>query len=251
MVRCYVPSLPGPGELVSLPDEEGQHVVRVLRLKAGDPVRVFDGHGHEFDAVIEQAGKPGATVRIGAARTPAPEARVAVTLVQAVLKGDKMDDVVRDAVMMGVASIQPILTVRTEVTAVALERGRRVERWHRVAVASAKQCGRAVVPVIHPPCSLAEALAAVAGRRLPAPALMFVEPGASADASTLSEVAPTLGAAPADATIVIGPEGGWTPDEIAQGAAAGRLLTLGARTLRADAMAIVALAALFATWREF
>src|SRR2546426_11773221 len=105
--RFYVPDAHAPGDLVALPDEEADHLTRVLRLKAGDAVRVFNGRGHEFDAVVDQAGKSGVHVRVGRAAQPAPEPRVAITLAQAVLKGDKMDDVVRDATMLGVAEIQP------------------------------------------------------------------------------------------------------------------------------------------------
>ena len=90
---------------------------------------------------------PAAVARRAGARNRASP----LTLAQAVLKGDKMDDVVRDAVMMGVAAIQPIVTARSEVTRAALERGHRRERWQRVAVSSAKQCGRAVVPAVLEP----------------------------------------------------------------------------------------------------
>ncbi len=115
--RFHAPDAKTPGEVVPLPDDEAEHLTRVLRLKPGDAVRVFNGRGGEFDAVVEQAGKNGVLVRVGNAQRPAPEARVAITLAQAVLKGDKMDDVVRDAVMLGVAAIQPIVTEHAEVTA--------------------------------------------------------------------------------------------------------------------------------------
>src|SRR5688500_11289184 len=84
------------GKVVALPEEEAQHLTRVLRLKEGATIRVFDGRGHEFDAVVERAGKSEVTVAVGAAREPgAKEPRVAVTLAPAILKGDKMDEVVR------------------------------------------------------------------------------------------------------------------------------------------------------------
>ncbi len=79
---------------------------------------------------------------------PAAEAAVPVTLVQAVLKSDKMDEVVRDAVMLGVAAVQPLVTKRTETTVASLIRGAKVDRWRRVAIASVKQSRRAVVPAI-------------------------------------------------------------------------------------------------------
>ena len=245
--RFHAPDARATGDLVALPDDEAQHIVRVLRLAAGAAVRVFDGHGHEFDAVIEVAGKPGVTVRVGAPRAAAPEARLALTLAPAVLKGDKMDDVVRDAVMMGVAAIQPIVTERTEVSLAVLERGGRQARWQRIAVSSAKQCGRAVVPVVAAPIAFEALLEAVKALTMPGPALLLAEPAAAREAVSLTELASV---APREATLVVGPEGGWTPAEIDR-ADVCRLVTLGGRTLRADAAPMVAIAALFAVWKEY
>lgn len=247
-VRFYAPAAETTGDLVDLPDDEGGHLTRVLRLKPGAPVRVFDGRGREFEAVVESTARGRARVRLGAARAAAPEPRVAVTLAQAVLKGDRMDEVVRDAVMMGVAAVQPIVSARSETTLAALQRGRRRERWARVAIASAKQCGRAIVPPVLEPRAFPDAVAALTQLSLPGPGLMFVEPTAADGMQTLAE----LGAAPPrETTVVVGPEGGWEAGEIERAAAACRLVTLGGRTLRADAMAIVALAALYAVWKEF
>ena len=92
-----------------------------------------------------------------------------------------MDDVVRDAVMIGVAAIQPVITARSEVTRASVERGRRRERWERIAVSSAKQCGRALVPVILEPEPFDAVAMLVDERQLPGPALMLVEPQAGAD----------------------------------------------------------------------
>jgi 16S rRNA (uracil1498-N3)-methyltransferase len=233
--RFYAPGARN-GAAITLPDEESQHLTRVLRLRAGAAIRVFDGRGQEFDAIVEKAGKSDAIVNVGAPRPPAAvEPRVAVTLAQAVLKGDKMDDVVRDAVMMGVAAIQPIVTARTEVALSTVQRGHRRERWQRIAVSSAKQCGRAVVPEIHEPI----ALQCHPGN------LMFVEPSAFANVASLADVA-----ARREVAVIVGPEGGWTPEEIARASEVCTLVTLRTPTLRADAMALVALASLFATWRE-
>jgi 16S rRNA (uracil1498-N3)-methyltransferase len=232
--------------MVSLPPEEALHLTRVLRLKAGAPIRVFNGRGSEFDAIVERVGKQSALVRVGEATSPAPEAAVAVTLMQAVLKRDKMDDVVRDAVMMGVFAIQPVVTARSEITLSSLSRGRRRERWSSIAIASAKQCGRAVVPEIREPLSFESAVASLSALTLSEPCLMFVEPAGGA-AIPIAELDPVP---PRRATILVGPEGGWAPDEIERGAAVTRQVMLGARTLRADVMATVALTALYTVWRE-
>ena len=211
----------------------------MLRLSSGDRVRVFNGRGAEFEAVVDAADREGVRLTIGAARVPAPEPRVAITLAQAVLKGDKMDDVVRDAVMMGVAAIRPIVTARSEISLASLTRGRRRERWERIAVSSAKQCGRAVVPSIAEPSQFNE--------DFPSPVFILVEPNTLAGVA-LADLEPTI---PGHATLMIGPEGGWTADELEIAAGLGTLVTLGQRTLRADAMALVALSAMFARWGEF
>jgi 16S rRNA (uracil1498-N3)-methyltransferase len=239
--RLYVPSLDACSRTVTLPEDEAVHLRRVLRVKAGQAVRLFDGRGGEVDARVISADRAGVVVGIGAPVESALEWPVRVTLAQAVLKGDKIDDVIRDAVMMGVAAIQPLLTARTEVPEAAFSRGRRVERWQRIAVASAKQCGRAVVPHILAPCSLQACL----GAGLQGAALMLVEPAAAIPGEGSWPQADI----PSSATLLVGPEGGWAEDEVALALETGCLtVTLGPRTLRADAAAIVALSVLQYVW---
>ena len=238
--RFYAPAAGVTGDRILLPVDEAEHLTRVLRLSIGDRVRVFDGRGAEYEAVVDAQDREGVRLLIGAPCPPAPEPRVAITLAQAVLKGDKMDDVVRDAVMIGVAAIQPVVTARTEISMAALARGRRRERWERIAVSSAKQCGRAVVPRILEPQPLA-------GVSVPRPVFVLAEPGVGAGVP-LRDLEADI---PHQATLLVGPEGGWTADEVRDAAALGTLVTLGGRTLRADAMALVALAAVFARWGEF
>lgn len=240
--RLYVPSLDVRSRTVTLPEDEAVHLRRVLRIKAGEAVRLFDGRGGEVDARVISADRAGVVVDIGEPVVSALEWPVRVTLAQAVLKGDKIDDVIRDAVMMGVAAIQPLLTARTEIPEAAFSRGRRLERWQRIAVASAKQCGRAVVPHVLAPCSLQACL----GAGLQVPALMLVEPAAAIPGKRSWPQADI----PSSATLLVGPEGGWAEDEVALALEAGCLtLTLGPRTLRADAAAIVALSVMQYVWR--
>src|ERR1051325_2463692 len=134
--RFYAPDAQASGELITLPDEEAEHLGRVLRLGGGDRWRAFNGRGLEFEAIVEQATRTTVAVRLQTAAMPAPEAGVAITVIQAVLKGDKMDAVVRDAVMLGAVAIQPIATARTEGTLAPIARGHRHERWQRRAVSS-------------------------------------------------------------------------------------------------------------------
>jgi 16S rRNA (uracil1498-N3)-methyltransferase len=244
--RFFAPALDPGDETVALPREEAEHLTRVLRLGVGDTVSVFDGRGHEFLARVASAVRRDVRVQLVSRVEPAAEAMVAITLGQAVLKGDKMDDVIRDAVMLGVAAVQPIVTKRTEMT-VARVRDTRVERWKRVALASTKQSRRAVVPEIRTPLTLEAYL------NDPPAALrvMLVEPAADTPADVESVSALRGRPAPADAVVMIGPEGGWTDEERAAARACGaHLVTLGRRTLRADAVPVAAISVLQFVWGD-
>jgi 16S rRNA (uracil1498-N3)-methyltransferase len=243
--RFFAPALDPGDEIVDLPRDEAEHLTRVLRLGVGDTVSVFDGRGHEFLARIVEAARRHARVQLLSRVDPARESAVHLTLAQAVLKGERMDDVIRDAVMLGVAAVQPLVTKRTEATVAALLRGARVDRWRRVALASAKQCHRAVLPEIRTPLTLETWL----GEPLPVTRLLFVEPGAADDVEPLTRLRGEL--APTEAVVIVGPEGGWDASELAMARAAGtRLVSLGGRTLRADAVPIAALSILEFLWDQ-
>jgi 16S rRNA (uracil1498-N3)-methyltransferase len=244
MHRFFAPALDPGDETVELPRDEGEHLTRVLRLTAGDMVSVFDGRGREFLAKVASAARRDVRVQLVSRVEPAAEAAVPLTLVQAVLKSDKMDDIVRDAVMLGVAAIQPIVTHRTETTAAALRNGARVERWQRVALASVKQSRRAVLPEIRTPLTLETYL----GDPPPALRLMLVEPSLDhARPFAIVRDQPP----PVDAALLVGPEGGWTEQECALAATAGaQLVTMGHRTLRADAVSVAAISVLQFLWGD-
>ena len=232
-----------PGdELVALPRDEGEHLTRVLRLGMGDTVAVFNGRGDEFLVRVVEAARRDVRVQLLSRSTPAAESSTPITLVQAVLKGDKMDDVIRDAVMLGVTAIQPIVTKRAEVTVAALMRGTRSDRWQRIALASAKQSKRAVLPDVLMPLTFETWL----GEPPQDVRLMLVEPGLDgAEPISAYRSRPV----PHTAAVVVGPEGGWDAPECALGAARGlHLVSLGGRTLRADAVPIAALSVLQFLW---
>ncbi len=243
MHRFFAPAIDPGDETIVLPKDEAEHLTRVLRLSVGDTVSVFDGRGREFLARVIGASRREVRLQLLSRVEAAAESSVSLTLAQAVLKTDRMDDVVRDAAMLGVAAIQPLVTKRTETTIAALLRGARPERWRRVALAAVKQCRRAVLPDIRTPLTLESYLE----EPQPALTLMLVEPGAGAVADSLAGLRglPT----PSDAAVLIGPEGGWVESEwtAAMGRGA-RLVTLGHRTLRADAVPVAVVSILQFLW---
>jgi 16S rRNA (uracil1498-N3)-methyltransferase len=239
--RFLLPDLDPARTTAVLEGGEAHHLSRVLRLAVGDEVAVFDGRGREHRAVIERLAGSTVALRLGEAVETPPERRTSVTLVQAVLKGASMDDVVRDATMMGVARIVPIVTAHTVARRAVSQHG--ADRWRRVAIASAKQCRRARIPDVADPC----AFEAWLEQRPDAAALMLVEPSiAGVEPSSVRDLASSQ---PASVTIAVGPEGGWAPDELQSAVAAGlRPITLGPLTLRAESVPLAILAALTVVW---
>jgi 16S rRNA (uracil1498-N3)-methyltransferase len=243
--RFFAPSLDPGDETVVLPKDEANHLTRVLRLGVGDTVAVFDGRGHEFAARVIATAPRQTSVQLMSSLDPPAEWSVSTTLVQAVLKGDKMDEVVRDAVMLGVTAVQPIVTKRTEVTVAALLRSAKVDRWRRVALASVKQSRRAVLPEIRTPLTLETYV----DEPPPAVRLMLVEPGTSANVESLAVL--RRSSIPQDAAVIVGPEGGWPDEEWRMASSRGaRLISLGKRMLRADAVPVAALSVLQFLWDE-
>ncbi|MEZ5319667.1 MAG: RsmE family RNA methyltransferase [Vicinamibacterales bacterium] len=266
--RFFAPGLDATADRVVLPADEAHHLRHVLRLAPGADAGVFDGAGHEWRGRVGQVGRREVTIE---ALVPVPavaEPAVRVTLYAGLLKGEPMDHVVRDAVALGVAAIVPLHASRVAVPARARLTPALAARWHRVAVAAAKQCGRAVVPAIGGLATLADALdthdvggAGGAGdaRSSGHPGdhavgvIMAVEPGARPDragpgrAATWPEA--DWSAAPAAVRLLVGPEGGWTPEEVAGAESRGaRLLPLGPRVLRAELAPAVALSVLWSRW---
>ena len=251
--RFYVPEARAEESTIELPEDEAAHLTRVLRMAAGSHIRIFNGRGDEWEARVEDVAKRRVTVRLVNRVVPRPEASVAITLAVAVLKGEKFDDIIRDAVMLGVATIEPIITTRTEVAIQSIEKSARISRWQRIAVASAKQCGRAVVPDVRPARLFDEAIASMSGTAATSgtnglnATVMLVEPSAGQQVLTLRELPRRDHLA-----VLVGPEGGWTEQEVRRARETGAmLLTLGTQTLRADAVPIVALTALRVRLEDF
>lgn len=242
--RFYVPDACRSGQAVELPRGEAHQLAHVLRLRPGAAVRVFDGRGREFAARVAAVGRSSATVRTDDPLTPAREPAVRLSLALAILKGRTTGTVIRDATMLGVAAIRPLQTERSRSAPDGSQAA--VGRWQAIAVSSAKQCGRAVIPEVAPIVPFMQFVAESGGGDQ---RILLVEPAVGAARAGIRVLAGRP--APSTATIVVGPEGGWTDTEVDAATAAGFTpLTLGARTLRADAAPAAAIAVLQHVWGD-
>jgi 16S rRNA (uracil1498-N3)-methyltransferase len=238
--RFYAPEARAGHASVALSPEEAHHLTHVLRLGSGADVAVFDGAGREWAGRVASAGKRRVTIELGDPVTAAPEPPVRVTLGMAVLKGDQMDAVVRDATVLGVIAIAPFISAHVTVPTRAWKGEAARARWQRVAVAAAKQSRRAVVPELLAVTSF-EALVRAGGD---ATVVMCVEP-----ARATTPLEPVESRPPSAALVLVGPEGGWADPEVAHARDRGaRLLALGPRTLRAELAPVVALSSLWTRW---
>ena len=218
--------------------EETRHLRDVLRLHAGDEIYVFDGAGSEFHCAVETIGKNSTDVRVVSEVEPArPESPLNLTLAIALLKGEKFDLVIQKATELGVRKIIPLDTDRSDVRLSDEREEKRVARWRRIALEAAKQAGRAFVPEVTSPLSLIS-LVITAGQDVNSEStrLMFAE----RSGTSLEEATESFAERPTEICALVGPEGGWTDEEIESARVNNcRIVTLGGRTLRAETAGLV------------
>ncbi len=221
---------------------ESRHLARVLRLRPGDTVVVSDGTGHEYTVRLEAVGErtSGVVLDVSAGAAESP---LAVTLGQAVPKGDGMERIVRATTELGIARVTPLVTARTVVRLDPARWRERSRRWQRIAREATKQCGRAVVPEIDPPQPLDAWLQGVRGAEL---ALCLWEGGGEPLTRVLAGVA-----RPRSVCLLVGPEGGLEPAEAESAGRHGFVATsLGPRILRTETVGPAVLAVLQSRWGD-
>lgn len=229
--RFYLPRPLAAGTLVELPPEASNHAIRVLRLRVGEPVILFNGEGGEFAGTLSRTHP--ATVAVGEYIDIDRESPVPIWLVQGVSRGERMEYTVQKAVELGVAQIVPVITERTVARLDDAKAGRRTARWAAIAQAAAEQTGRNRVPPIAAPRPLSEWLA-----QAQTGSCVLLDPEASNFLVELTDWhAPVI--------LLIGPEGGLSDSERRQSVDSGyRAAGLGPRLLRTETAGMVALALL-------
>jgi 16S rRNA (uracil1498-N3)-methyltransferase len=241
--RLHVEAPLGPGVRVRLEPAPAHYLTHVLRLRAGDRVLAFNGHDGEWQAVLSMPGRKAAELELIAQTRPQTPAGH-LTYAFAPLKAARLDYMVQKAVEMGASRIAPVLTRHTQVTRV------NTARMRANAIEAAEQCGILAIPAIDEPVALAALLTALGPDRL----LVFCDEAAEV-ADPLAALADCRRAdGGAGLTVLVGPEGGFAPEERDALLALPRVvrLALGPRILRADTAAVAALAmvqAVLGDWR--
>jgi 16S rRNA (uracil1498-N3)-methyltransferase len=251
LTRVFFDGALDSGSIVDLPRDTGAHLAKVLRARSGDELVVFNGDGREFTAVIETVRGSRVSAAIGSARTIDRESPFALTLVQCVPRGDRMDFIVQKATELGVACIAPVLSQRSVVRLDEAQAASKQVHWQAVAVSACEQCGRNRLPAVLAPQPLLGYLGATASGDTAGLLRLVLEPERAAPAPQRSPLLNHAAGAITGAVIAIGPEGGFEPEELeAFRLSAFSPLGLGPRVLRTETAAIAAIAVLQARFGD-
>ena len=236
LTRVHVAGPLVAGKRVTLEGSAASHITRVLRLRVGAALVVFDGSGGEYEGSIDKAHGGEVIVAVGARAATERESPLPVTLAQGVSRGERMDLVVQKATELGVSHLVPVLTERSVVRLTAQQSDRKVNHWRAIVVAACEQCGRNRLPSVAAPVPLGDFLRSNA--RAAGDTCLVLSPSGAATLGDLPRPA-------AGVTVLVGPEGGLTDEEEQGARAAGfTALRLGPRVLRTETAAIAALALL-------
>lgn len=228
MPRFYVDLPLNPGAYLDLPENAVRHV-QVLRLQPGEPITLFNGQGGEYAATVSQMGKRQVTVDIGEHDPQERESPLQLTIVQAVSAADRMDYTMQKSAELGVTAIQPVISEYCQQRYSGERAEKRLEHWRGVVISACEQCGRTRVPQILPIMTYPEYLANVSATGLK----LLLSPTGAIRHEQLPAVAQ-------QATVLIGPEGGFSEREEALAITAGFTpLILGPRIFRTETVAPV------------
>jgi 16S rRNA (uracil1498-N3)-methyltransferase len=229
------------GAQIKLSDNAAMHATRALRLDLGDLVILFNGDGNDYHGELTFIKKGEVIAKINSIKAVDNESPIKVILAQAISSGDRMDFTIQKAVEMGVTAIQPIASQRSVVKLSAERAEKRREHWQNVVNSACEQSGRAFVPKVSMPLTLANWL------------------GSKPDAETKVTLAPTaevsfkeLPKPTGNVCLLVGAEGGLTQDEIALAASQGFIpVRLGKRILRTETAPLAAIATMQTIWGDF
>lgn len=232
--RIYHPELLTDIKYCQLTDEASHHVGRVLRMQAGEQLELFDGSNHVYQAVITQASKKAIEVNIINSVLTDRESPLSIHLGQVISRGERMEFTIQKSVELGVKVITPLWSERCGVKLDAERMDKKIQQWQKIAISACEQCGRNVIPEIRPMMKLQDWCAEQDGSLK-----LNLHPRAKYSIRTLPTI-PTEGV-----RLLIGSEGGLSPQEIAQTEKQGFTeVLLGKRVLRTETAALTAITAL-------
>lgn len=239
MSRFFIPSENISENRIIINGSDVNHIKNVLRYKKGNKIEVSDSSGNVYSCEIEVIGDTVIELSVLEKKTSESELSVKITLFQGMPKGDKMDMIVQKTVELGVAEIVPVNMERTIVKLDKKKAEARTERWNKISESAAKQSGRGIIPKVYIPVSFKEALKMCSGMD------MTILPYENADGMSKSAELIKKAAEQKKVAVFIGPEGGFSSEEVEEAEAQGaKIVTLGRRILRTETAGLTVLSLL-------
>ncbi|WP_062265532.1 16S rRNA (uracil(1498)-N(3))-methyltransferase [Endozoicomonas arenosclerae] len=236
--RIYTDQPLAEGQVVELTDSAANHVGKVLRMKPEEPLILFNGHGSSWQGSIQSVSKKSVTVTLSALIEKTTESPLKVHLGQSLSRGERMDYAIQKATEMGVIEITPLFSERCEVKLNAERQEKRLRHWQQIAISACEQCGLNRIPVIHPPENVADWM------QMQETDLKFV-------LHHRTEKKLEGFDRPESVSLLIGPEGGLTQEEIVAAETSGfNALALGPRVLRTETAPITAVSIMHYLWGD-
>ena len=239
--RLYIPGAAASGEVITAAGQAAHHVIQVLRLRPGAAVRLFNGNGPEWEAILLEGNRSRIRLEVGAAVETISEPSLSITLAQGIARNDRMDFILQKSVELGINRVQPLWMQRCQSRVSGERLGRRLSHWRGVIISACEQSGRSILPELHEP----EEYTAWINRKNHSSLLLMLQPDS---ARTLHD----LPSPENDIVILVGPEGGLNTEEQRLAEASGYTgIRLGQRILRTETAALSALAAMHSLWGDF
>lgn len=241
--RFYIEQGITVGQSQVLPEFAADHATRVLRMRVGDSLLLFNGDGHDYAARITEIRKNETRIQIEVRENTKVESPLTITLVQAIARGERMDWILQKATETGVTYIVPVVSERTEVRMDEDRAGKRLAHWSRVIASACEQSGRNILPGLAPPQTLAQ-YASTLAKPIEGELRLCLHPEAARRLMDFSK--------PSAVTVAIGPEGGFSERDLGLLTQVGFLqMQLGPRVLRTETAGPVAIAALQTRFGDF
>ena len=238
--RIYTPKTLAEDTTLTISGQAAHHITHVLRLRTGAALILF-GEGCEYHAVLGDIRRAEVTIDVGAAAGRMDESSIDVSLLQGIARHDRMDVILQKSVELGVNSIQPLWMQRSQSHLKGERLEKRIQHWRGVIISACEQCGRTALPELLPPVEYAQRINTHACDGLK----LMLQPDSCV---TLNDIQPPGGMI----HLLVGPEGGLTPDEQTLASSAGFTgVRLGQRILRTETAALAALAGMQTLWGDF
>jgi len=238
--RFYSPSSLADAVQVELEANAARHAAKVLRLRRGDQIVLFDGTGGEYEASVHAVERSDVLVDVGKFHPDDREPALNLCLAQGLASGDKMDTILQKAVELGVTDFQPLSTRKSVVRLTEERAERRLLHWRQVAIAACEQCGRNRIPTVHDVEDIGEWVTEEKNG-----ARFILAPNATTALADLANK-------PEQVTLLVGPEGGFAEEELKAALDSGYMpVRLGPRILRTETAGMAALAAIQTLWGDF